>query len=181
MTSLSPVLMLLPRPTHLLIVSFLGAMSQGSQFAASVQDWRDPLRDQWNMGVLGHILLSAGNGWQAWDSDTGSLDHLSPHLSCGSDWRRDVWDRNMFAGGSQPVLEKIRAEAIYGTGDRVAIASPDTRLGKHRKRQEKNQWPTDNKMWKKDDSLVACDGDPSCWEVGQTRTSTGTQQSDQVS
>lgn len=55
---------------------------------------------------------------------------------------------------SQLVSEKTRAEAICaGAGDRVTIASPDTHFRKHKK-AERNQWPIDNKMWKKDDSLV---------------------------
>lgn len=48
----------------------------------------------------------------------------------------------MFAGGTQPVSEKNRAEEIEaGSGERVAIASPDVRLGKRTKRQKEINGP----------------------------------------
>lgn len=83
--------------------------------------------------------------------------------------------------GHSQYLRKLEERQSMGQGTGWRLLHLTHALENIEKGRKKNQWPTDNKMWKKDDSLVACDGDPSCWEVGQTRTSTGTQQSDQVS
>lgn len=113
-------------------------------------------------------------GGSRWDKDTGSLDHLSLHLFCGRGWRWDVWDINGLAGVHIQDLRKI-GQVLYRQGqEQVMIASPDPCFGKHTERQKEIGGHWQENMEERH-QLLASDGEPRWWEVGQIRTSSGVQ------